>query len=217
MTEDQENAVALKLPTFWPKQPKVWFVQAEAQFNIRKITSDDTKFHYVVAALDQTTAKRIIDLLCAPPANDKYKALKNRLSDTYGLSEYERSARLLHMPELGDDKPSVLMDSMLALLDGHEPCFLFRGLFLERLPEEIRCILAHSGVRDCRQLSRAADNLWETRQPTASAIQWPARTSDKKPGNPSFCRFHNKFGDKAYTCRPPCSFKSSENGQNGRQ
>ncbi len=39
------------------------------------------------------------------------------------------------MLELGDDKPSVLMDNMLALLDGHTPCFIFRSLFLECLPE----------------------------------------------------------------------------------
>ena len=58
-----ENAVALKLPPFWISQPRVWFQQAEAQFALRNITADDTKYFYVVAALDQETASRLIDFL----------------------------------------------------------------------------------------------------------------------------------------------------------
>ena len=45
------------------KHHQVWFAQAEAQFHIRKITEDETKFYYVVAALDQQTASRITDNL----------------------------------------------------------------------------------------------------------------------------------------------------------
>ena len=47
------DSVAVKLPTFWAAQPKVWFAQAEAQFKLRKITSDETMYFHVVAALDQ--------------------------------------------------------------------------------------------------------------------------------------------------------------------
>ena len=60
------QAVALKLPQFWPQQPEVWFAQAESQFRIRNIVADDTKYHHTVAALDQETAGRIIDLLKSP-------------------------------------------------------------------------------------------------------------------------------------------------------
>ncbi|KFD56700.1 hypothetical protein M514_02376 [Trichuris suis] len=39
-TQHSENAVSLKLPTFWTSQPQVWFEQVEAQFNLRQISAD---------------------------------------------------------------------------------------------------------------------------------------------------------------------------------
>ncbi len=209
------QAVSLKLPTFWTEQPDVWFAQAEAQFNVRNVTADDTKYHYAVAALDQSTAKRVLDLLSAPPANDKYESLKTRLTDTFGLSEFERGSRLLHQPDIGDEKPSHLMDDMLALLGKHPPCFLFRSLFLERLPEEIRSVLVHSKEEDCRQLAKAADALWEARQHSTHAVRRvSARTSkppsappDKQPSS-GICFYHSKFGDRAQHCRQPCTYAS---------
>ena len=81
MTET--NAVAIKLPTFWAQQPEVWFLQAEAQFHIRKIKDYTTKYYHVVAALDQETSGRVLDTLSAPPANNKYTNLKQRLLTTF--------------------------------------------------------------------------------------------------------------------------------------
>ncbi|KAJ8372904.1 hypothetical protein AAFF_G00275540 [Aldrovandia affinis] len=51
------HAVALKLPEFW-QEHAVWFAQAEAQFALRGITQEDTKYFYVVAALNSSTASR---------------------------------------------------------------------------------------------------------------------------------------------------------------
>ena len=85
--EVQVQAVSLKLPTFWTLvQPEVWFHQAESQFVSRQITTSSTKYHYVVAALDQDTAQRILDLLDPPPAADPYTAIKERLLRAYTLS-----------------------------------------------------------------------------------------------------------------------------------
>ena len=89
----------------------------------------------VLAALDQATATRVLDLISGPPTDAKYKTLKDRLLDTFGLSKQEHASRLLHSRPLGDSKPSALMDEMLALLGDHPPCMLFEQLFLERLPD----------------------------------------------------------------------------------
>ena len=181
----------------------------------------------MVAALDQETAGRILDLLSDPPAAGKYAALKARLLETFDLSEYERAAKILHMPELGDDKPSVLMDKMLALLGTHPPCFLFRHAFLERIREDIRATLIHAKMENCRELAKAADKLWEAKKPIASSVNRIERYQDSKEkkigSSPSdrptdVCFFHHRFGDKANRCSRPCKFFSSAgNSPAGRQ
>ena len=85
--ETQQHAVSLKLPEFWTSHPRVWFQQTEAQFALRQVTADNTKYFYVVAALDQDSAQRVIDLLEDPPRDHKYRALKKRLLDTFDLSD----------------------------------------------------------------------------------------------------------------------------------
>ena len=49
-------AVAIKLPPFWPDKTDLWFAQAEAQFGLKSITVEKTKYFYVVTMLDSQTA-----------------------------------------------------------------------------------------------------------------------------------------------------------------
>ena len=235
------NAVALKLPVFWSTQPAVWFSQVEAQFHIRKISEDTTKYYYVVAALDQSTACRLLDLLEAPPAEDKYESLKQRLLKTFGLSRSDRATKLLHMQVLGDRKPSELMDEMLSLLQGHQPCFIFEQIFLERMPNDLRMQLADRSFADPRALATYADILWQAR----STDSWLSASNTcistvssadadlpvnvistplvkRKPNNFSksshdtqMCFYHAKFGVNATKCRSPYSY--SGNDRTGRQ
>ena len=107
----------------------MWFLQAEAQFHIRKITDDTTKYYHVVVALDQETYGRVLDTLSAPPDDNKYTDLKQRLLTTFGLSKRERASKLLHLHSLGDRKPSELMDEMLSLLADHGFCSCLSSYF----------------------------------------------------------------------------------------
>ena len=59
-------AVAMKLPAFWPGNTRMWFIQAEAQFVLRKITEETTKFYHVIAALDCDTGTQVMDVLENP-------------------------------------------------------------------------------------------------------------------------------------------------------
>ena len=56
------SAVSVKLPPFWPDKTKLWFAQAEAQFHLRQITQQRTKFAHVLSMLDSRTAEHAIDI-----------------------------------------------------------------------------------------------------------------------------------------------------------
>jgi len=214
-----EHAVSLKLPPFWPSQAEVWFLQAESQFQVRGIVADATKYHYVVGALDQATASRLVDFLTRPPDQDKYQALKTRLTGTFSLSRRERAARLLRTRGLGDRKPSELMDEMLALADGHSTCFLFEQLFLEQLPEDVRLHLATADFSDPRRFALLADSVWLARDQSSAAVsicgvaatprRMFSKPANKQEDGEDICFYHAKYGKRARKCQPPCRFSGN--------
>ena len=69
------QAVSVKLPEFWPDDPEVWFIRVEAQLRSRTITQDQTRFDYVVAALDNRAIVEIKAVLTNPPQQDKYNTI----------------------------------------------------------------------------------------------------------------------------------------------
>ena len=213
-----ENAVSLKLPTFWTSQPEVWLTQAEAQFHIRNITADTTKYYYVVSALDQPTASRLLDVLQTPPAEDKYGHLKQQLLRTFALTRRDRSARLLNMASIsiGDRKPSEILADMRSLAAGHT-CMLFEEIFLRQMPEDIRLQMAQQDFTDLDVVAERADALWHARsQPGNINKVTQLKRNPKQPINTpkdsdtvskgDWCFYHTKFGSKAKKCNWPCSF-----------
>ena len=97
------QVVAVKVPTFWPTRPEVWFSPLEYQFATKNITADDTKYHHAVQGLEKTVAEEIAFLL--NPTIGKYDALKALLIITFGLTQADKDAPLLAISGLGDRKP----------------------------------------------------------------------------------------------------------------
>ena len=214
-----ENAVSLKLPTFWTSQPEVWFAQAEAQFHVRGITSDTTKYYYVVAALDQSTAGRLLDVLQSPPDADKYAHIKEQLLRTFSLTRRDRAAKLLDMANLslGDRKPSAILSDMRSLASGHTACMLFEEVFLRQMPDDIRMQLAQQDFSSLDVVAERADALWLAKSQhtdpggihkvvkTPRNIRHPAPTTSDA-STQGWCFYHFRFGNKAKKCNPPCTF-----------
>jgi hypothetical protein len=208
--------LAIKLPNFFTNQPRVWFSQAEAQFALRGVKADDTKFHHAVSALDQNTAVRVLDILEHPPSTDKYKALKQRLIGSFSLSRAEKAKKLLQTPPQPDRKPTEILDEFLAILGGdyHHGCLFFEQLFRNQLAPELQLQLASTAFSDPRAFAEKADQLWTARgRSDIHAIGNSfVRNKPRKPfssrtpshDDSGLCYYHLTFGDKAKKCRPPC-------------
>ena len=228
METPHTNAVALKLSAFWFDHPRVLLQQAEAQFALKNITADVTKYYYVVAALDQTTTLRVIDVIEDPPQHGKYDYLRRGLTDVFGLSPRQRADRLLECGahSLGDVRPSQLMDEMLGLLGAHKPCLLSESLFLKSMPEEVRMQLARASFfDDLRALANTADALWQASVVFAAADNHSPPTSDNRATRNArprgtdratdICYYHRRFGNAARKCSPSCTLMGNDGA--GRQ
>ena len=110
-------------------------------------------------------------MIASPPLTNKYEAYKSFLCSAFGLSETERAITLLDFSSLGDRKPSELMDSMLALLGDHKPCFIFKLIFLQQPPEKVRVPLANSTITDLRMLSLEADRILASLSPDCNVSE----------------------------------------------
>lgn len=171
------SVVALKLPPYWPADPELWFLQVEAQFATRKITADRTKYHHIVASLPPDIATEVRDLLLQQPATDAYATLKRQLIRRTTASEERRLQQLLTTEELGDRRPTQLLRRMQQLMGEKastiDASFL-RNLFVQRLPHNVRMILASVGDLEIERLAELADKLMEISTPVVSAVQTPA-------------------------------------------
>jgi hypothetical protein len=225
--------VNVKLPEFWSADPDLWFSQAEAAFRRTHVLDSHVRYDFVLMKLPEDVLISVRDVVRAvtDDTEDPYGLLKSRLVSSYAQTKWQLANKLLDVPDLGDQRPSALMDKMMSLLPaGEKPGILFQALYLRRLPLDMR---EHVGGRQfdtARQMAEYADLLWDARggaradlyvvkegarrgrQSSRSPRRSPGRR-DKTPATRGFCRLHAKWGAKAFKCIPPCTFQESGNDQ----
>ena len=178
-------AVSIKLPPFWPTDPEVWFLQVEAQFATRGVVSQKTRFDYVISSLSPEIATEVRDLLLKPPDERPYDVLKAELIKRTAASEEKKLQQLLGGEELGDRKPTQLLRRMQQLMGDKlgpttDNSFL-RELFLQRLPANVRMVLASADTAtELSKLAEMADKIMEVAQPASIAA-----VTDSRPKSPS--------------------------------
>ncbi|BHF63227.1 hypothetical protein SprV_0200621800 [Sparganum proliferum] len=97
------------LPSVWLGDIALWLRTVESRFALRQITREDTKFHYVVAALPMEIATDLRDIIDCPPTEAPYTALKEALISRISLSTQKRLQRLISEEDPGDRKPTQLL------------------------------------------------------------------------------------------------------------
>lgn len=162
----EANAVRVKLPTFWSNNPITWFIQAEAQFSLGRITIDSSKYYHVVATLPQDVAESISDLLQNPPANNMYAKLKSTLIERHSLSIEARIKKLISGEEIGDKKPSEYFRTLQRLAGNSNTVGsdLLKKLWLGRLPSLISVALVPHKDEELSKVMKVADEIWEAMQ-----------------------------------------------------
>lgn len=163
----QVAKLGVKLPPLWKTNIKLWFAQAESNFELSGITVDATKYNNIVAAIDPETLSAVSDILLNPPPNDKYKTLKERLIQEFSESENKQIRKLLSELQLGDEKPSHLLRKMQQLAKNSITDDFLKSLWFQRLPADMQSILAVSS-ESLENLAKMADKIAEVRSDSGS-------------------------------------------------
>lgn len=131
------SAVNLLLSQFWIKIPSVRFIQVEAQFKLKHITSQMSRYLHVVSCLPTEIAEALSDVLARPPPSNQYDdhkaAILNRNADTKPY----RLHQLLTTEELGDRCPSQMLRRTRQLFGDPSAVAetsLLCEMFFQRLP-----------------------------------------------------------------------------------
>ena len=198
----------MKLPPFWLDNIETWLIQSEHQFCFKGVTCSQTKFDYVVQAVSQSDAVKLLDLIRAPPA-DPYRHLKGRLLKIYALTDNARYEAISSLPLSGDMLPSALMSKMLALLSAdHQPCFFLHGAFLKHLQPDVRAHLVHDRTSDSLSLALHTDKIYQSRVSSASALNYVSSNPDERPllavHTPPASRPRSQHSSTPGSC--PCCF-----------
>ncbi|XP_050516681.1 uncharacterized protein LOC126891548 [Diabrotica virgifera virgifera] len=210
------------------------FLQMENQFTLANITSDATKFNYIVANLETAYISEVRYIIVSPPAIE----------------------RLLEHEELGDRRPSQFLRHLQSLAGTTVPDNIVRSLWLGRLPSSTQAILATQAKANLDAVAERADTISEAIAPRAQISEasnalestidkltaelaetkiqlaslsnaqaqanthrrngsnsrgrpYPRDRSYRKERNSDICWYHYRFGDQAQKYSPPCKHQGN--------
>lgn len=172
-------ASSVKLPQFWTSCPDAWFVHAEMQFATKGITTDQTKYEYIITALPQEVIIKVLDIIQNPTTNDRYRNLKKILIERHSLSETSKLDKILSDSDMGDRKPSEFYRSLALLAGSNFSPDVLTKLWLRKLPKSLNVALTGSNINDHNELIQLADRLWEViYNGEICSVRQPSRTSN---------------------------------------
>lgn len=179
--------IAVRIPPFWPDDPEVWFAQVEAQFANANITSDATKFNYVIGNLEHQYSKQVRDIFLAPPEQNKYEKLKHELIKRLTASHEKRVKQLLMHEELGDRKPSQFLRHLQSLAGPSVPEDFLRIIWSSRLPSNVQTLLASQPHTSLEELADLADRVQD--------IVTPCQVAASSAPGPSMAEMANEIAE----------------------
>lgn len=171
------RAIRVPMPPIVPDNMEMWFLQLEHWFKVVGITGDNTKFSTVIAALDATLLQQVYSVVRNPPTSNRYQAITEAIVHNFADSEQQRIQQLISGIQLGDRKPSHLLNDLRRVAGDVQDEKLLKGLWMKRLPVEVQICLETVSV-PLSELSVLADSVMETfRVGSESHINMASSTS----------------------------------------
>lgn len=175
-SEEMKVSVSIRIPPFWAERPELWFAQVESQFALHRITSDGAKYNYIVGNLDGNTLQYISDSVINPPAQDKYDHIKQKITECFAESGQKKITKLLSDVQLGDQRPSQLLNRQRTLAGATVNEEFLKSLWLRQLPSNVQAIVAAS-TANLNELAKLADTIMEVQASSSGVNKVSATTS----------------------------------------
>jgi hypothetical protein len=151
---------------------------------LKGVTDNVERYYQVVAALTEELADMVGSVVDEEPTQESYARIKAALVATNTLTPYQMVDKLMAMEPLGGRKATELLTAMQKLRPPTDDQF-FAWAFLQRLPREVRVLLAQDDHADMRKLAEKADALLALHQPqghdlTVVAAAMPSETAEEE-------------------------------------
>lgn len=179
-SDNASNIGQIRMPTFDAERVDMWFAQIEAVFSFGRIVNDQRRFSTVIALIPAKYLTQFRTIVMSPPSDGTaYTTMKGRVIEYFAETEATRLRRLLSEVQLGDRRPSRLLDEMRELSNNSMDEKLLKQIWKQRLPSSVQQILA--GAQDSisiAELAKMADSIHEVEnQRSISAINTSSSTS----------------------------------------
>lgn len=224
--ESNTKSPTVPFPPYWSAMPDIWFCQLESVFKIKKIVKDENKFHHTIACLPVEIITNVSDIIKNLDGENNYVTLKNAILKRKSLSEVQRLEQLLEGSAIGDRSPSQFYRDMMVLAGESSMTNekLLKALWLKRLPEQIRMVVASRESDDIDKLCDLADKIWDicssSSSSKVSSIQNSFSLQELNNSISSlrsrFEKFENKFSEKRNRSRNRSNSNRKPDSQNNK-
>ena len=224
--------VSIKPPPFMETAVDGWFSIFDAQFFLQKITSSQTKFYHVLAALPPDTISRLSP---STLQSKNFEELKNAVVELYEKTKPELFEKLISTTTM-TGRPSLFLSELREIAAkvgvGDD---LVRHKMLQALPPTIGTVLGAQKELTLTQLGKLADelvpldrvNCFAASSTSVSECKDSFRKRESNPHTlpvglrpfhhdqrPKVCRAHLYFGRKAKYCKPWCEWPNRNSSLN---
>lgn len=202
--------IGVHLPPFSASDPQLWFAIADNSFRAAGITTEETKYQYVVAHLGHENSREVKDLIINTPAVNPFSTLREAVTLRVGQSQKQKTRRLLELEQLGDRKASQFLRHLKDLGGSLVNDEFLKTIWLTRLPTMVQAILAGQQNLSLDNLASLADSIMETTscQQLAQITKSPTEYDSAKPFLPSMSPIETLMSQMQLMQREIASLKS---------